>query len=47
MVCKVMDNNEKKKKMRERTPLFIGKKGREFTFTYCTRLAGNEITPVK
>jgi len=48
MVCKVMDNNEKKKRMRERTPpLFIGKKGREFAFTYRTCLAGNKIAPVE
>jgi len=27
MVCKVIDNNEKKKRTRERTPLFTGRKG--------------------
>ena len=42
-----MDDNEKKKKIRKRTPLFIGKKGRESTFAYYTRLVGNEIAPVK
>jgi len=47
IICKVMDNNEKKKRMRERTPLFIGKKGRKFAFTYYTRLVSNEIAPVK
>jgi len=47
MVCKVMDDDEKKKRTRERTPLFIGKKGQESAFTYRTRLAGNEIAPVK
>ena len=47
IVYKVIDNNKKKKRIRERTPLFIGKKRREFAFTYYIRLIGNEITPVK
>jgi len=47
MVCKVMDDDKKKKRIRERTPLFIGKKGRESAFAYRTRSAGNEIAPVK
>jgi len=50
MVCKVINNDnddEKKKKTRERTPLFIGKKGRESAFAYRTCLIGNEITLVK
>jgi len=47
MVYRVIDNDEKKKRIRERTPLFIGKKGREFAFTYRTCLVGNEIALVK
>jgi len=44
---KVINNNKKKKRMRKRTFLFIGKKGREFIFAYRTYLVGNEITLVK
>jgi len=47
IVCKVIDDDEKKKKTRERTPLFIGKKGRESAFAYRTCIVGNEIAPVK
>jgi len=37
----------KKKRMREKTPLFIGKKEWEFAFTYRTCLVGNEIILIK
>jgi len=47
IACKVMDDDEKKKRTRERTPLFIGKKRRESAFAHRTRSAGNEIAPVK
>jgi len=47
IVYKVIDNDEKKKRMRKRTPLFISKKGRESAFTYYTYSAGNKITLVK
>ena len=43
----VMDDDEQKKRTRERTLLFIGKKGRESAFAHRTRSAGNEIAPVK
>jgi len=47
IACKEIDNNKKKKRTREKTPLFISKKGRESAFAHRTRSAGNEIAPVK